>query len=35
MSAEQSYKYYNEFIWEGRYAQCISVEETINRISEL
>ena len=35
MSAEQSYKYYNEFIWKGRYAQCISVEETINRISEL
>ena len=34
MSAEQSYKYYNEFIWKGRYAECISVEETMNRISE-
>ena len=25
----QSYKYYNEFMWKGRYAECISVEETI------
>ena len=33
MSAEQSYKYYNEFIWKGRYAECISFEETMGRIS--
>ncbi|WP_061996960.1 cysteine hydrolase family protein [Clostridium sp. ATCC 25772] len=29
MSAEQSYKYYNEFMWNGRYAECISVNETL------
>lgn len=32
MSAEQSYKYYNEFMWSGRYAECIPLEETINRM---
>jgi len=35
MSAEQSYKYYNEFMWKGRYAECISFEETLNRISAI
>ena len=29
MTGQQSYKYYNEFMWKGRYAECISVEETI------
>ncbi len=29
MSAEVSYEYYNEFIWKGRYVECVSVEETI------
>lgn len=29
MSAEKSYKYYNEFMWNGRYAKCISLDETI------
>ena len=32
MTGEQSYKYYNEFMWKGRYAECISVEETLERI---
>ena len=32
MSGEQSYKYYNEFMWKDRYAECISVEETIKRM---
>jgi len=32
MSAEQSYKYHNEFMWKGRYAECISVDETIKRM---
>lgn len=32
MSAEQSYKYYNEFMWNGRYAECISVDETLKRM---
>lgn len=33
MSAEKSYRYYNEFMWNGRYAKCISLEETIDEIS--
>ena len=32
MTGEQSYKYYNDFMWKGRYAECISVEETIKRM---
>ena len=27
MSAEQIYSYYNEFMWNRRYAECISFEE--------
>lgn len=34
MTGEQTYKYYNEFMWKGRYAECISVEETIERMKE-
>ena len=34
MTGEQTYKYYNEFMWKGRYAECISVEETIDRMKE-
>ena len=30
MTGEESYKYHNEFMWKGRYAKCISVEETID-----
>ena len=29
MSAEQTYQYYNEFMWNGRYAECISLDETL------
>lgn len=29
MSAEMTYKYYNEFMWKGRYAECISFEKTL------
>ena len=32
MTGEQSYKYYNEFMWKSRYAECISVDETIKRM---
>lgn len=32
MTGEQSYKYYNEFMWKGRYAECISVEEMLERM---
>ncbi|MBZ9691907.1 cysteine hydrolase [Clostridium botulinum] len=29
MSAEQTYRYYNEFIWKGRYAECIPLEQAL------
>ncbi|MBQ6797131.1 MAG: isochorismatase family protein [Clostridia bacterium] len=29
MDKEKTYKYYNEFMWPGRFAECISVEDTI------
>lgn len=29
MSAKETYHYYNDFIWNGRYADCISIEETL------
>ncbi|MDZ5253821.1 cysteine hydrolase family protein [Clostridium sp. LIBA-8841] len=32
MTAEKSYKYYNKFMWNGRYAECISVDETIRKM---
>lgn len=30
MTAEKTYKYYNEFMWNERYAKCLSIEETLN-----
>ena len=33
MSAETTYKYYNEFIWRGRYAKCVEFEEAVEMIS--
>ncbi|MGX8834872.1 cysteine hydrolase family protein [Amedibacillus sp. YH-ame6] len=35
MSAEESYHYYNDFLWKGRYATCISMEETLQRMRGL
>ncbi|MFT8350778.1 cysteine hydrolase family protein [Clostridium saccharoperbutylacetonicum] len=32
MSGEKSYKYHNEFMWNGRYAECVSLDETIKRM---
>ncbi|MDY3791074.1 MAG: cysteine hydrolase family protein [Oscillospiraceae bacterium] len=29
MTAEESYKYYNRFMWSGRYADSVSMEETL------
>ena len=29
MNRERTYKYYNDMMWPERFAQCISVEETI------
>jgi nicotinamidase-related amidase len=34
MTAEQCYKFYNEFMWKDRYAECITVAETISRMKE-
>lgn len=33
MTAENSCKYYNEFMWNGRYAECISFEKTLELMS--
>ena len=30
MTAEQSYDYYNDFMWNRRYARCISTDEAIS-----
>ncbi len=32
LSAEESYKYYNEFIWKNRYAECISYESALEKL---
>ena len=29
MTAEMTYRYYNDFMWNGRYATCLSFEETL------
>ena len=34
MDKEKTYKYYNEFIWPGRFAECISIKETIQRMEK-
>ena len=34
MTAEQSYRYYNEFMWKNRYAECVSVENVIEIMEE-
>lgn len=34
MSAEQTYKYYNEFMWNGRYAECVPFEEAVELMGE-
>ncbi|MBC2077192.1 cysteine hydrolase [Listeria marthii] len=34
MTAENSYKYYNEWMWPDRYANCLSIEDTINEMSK-
>ena len=33
MTAEQSYEYHNKFMWNRRYAQCISFEETLKKMN--
>lgn len=33
MSAETSYRYYNEFIWKDRYADCVSVKTAFEMLN--
>lgn len=32
MTAEQTYRYYNDFMWNKRYAECISFDEAVELI---
>nr|WP_317282633.1 cysteine hydrolase family protein [uncultured Sellimonas sp.] len=34
MKSAESYAYFNDFMWPGRYAECITVEEMIQRMEE-
>ena len=34
MDAETTYKYYNEMMWPGRFAECVTMEKAINMIDE-
>ena len=34
LTAEQTYRYYNEFIWNRRYAECIPAGETVVRMEQ-
>lgn len=34
MSAKATYSYYNDFMWKGRYADCISIEETLEMMKK-
>jgi nicotinamidase-related amidase len=33
MNAEQTYKYYNDFMWNSRYAECVSMEEAMKMMN--
>lgn len=33
MSAQQTYKYYNEFMWPKRYAECISFDKALELLN--
>ena len=33
MCAEETYNYYNGFIWKNRYAECVTAEEAFNLIN--
>lgn len=35
LSAEESYRYYNEFIWKDRYARCIGVQDAVRMIEDV
>ncbi len=35
MTAEKSYEYYNKYMWNNRYAECISLEAALERMKRL
>lgn len=35
MTGKSSYRYYNEFMWNGRYAECISVSDTVKKMEQI
>ncbi len=34
MSGAQSYRYYNEWMWPGRYANCLSLQDTLRYLQQ-
>ena len=34
MRGEESYHYYNDMLWNGRYATCLSIDETCERMKK-
>lgn len=34
MTAEETYRYYNEFMWNGRYAECVSMVEMLQKMEK-
>lgn len=34
MDGETSYIYYNTFMWNGRYADCLSMDEVLNKMNQ-
>lgn len=34
MTSEETYRYYNESMWNNRYAKCISMAETLQKMEE-
>ena len=34
MDAETTYRYYNEMMWPGRFAKCVSVDEAVRMLGE-
>ncbi len=34
MSAETAYRYYNEFLWNGRFAKCVSMDDAMKMLED-
>ncbi len=35
MTGEQSYRYYNEFLWPERYAECVSMDKALELLKKI